>query len=228
MNEHRQKNFIGAFSPPFAVINDFDFLPTLEQKDWIGGVAEAFKVAIIKDKEFFNYLCTNADLLASRNMEAMEQVVKRCAILHLEHIRLNNDPFEFGSARPLDFGHWAGHKLEIQTEYSLGHGQCVSIGMALDSCYAMKKGMISEAELELILDALTRCGLPIWHTTLLEKKADSSLRILSGIEQFREHLGGALNITMPKGIGQKIEVHQINSDLITESVKYLSDWKPRG
>lgn len=228
MNEHGQKNFVGTFSPPFAVINDFEFLPTLRQRDWIGGVAEAFKVAIIKDSDFFDFLHENAGLLAARDRNKMEQSIKRCAILHLNHIRDNGDPFEFGSARPLDFGHWSAHRLEIESNYQLGHGQCVAIGIALDSCYAQNKGLLSEFELNRVLESLTRCGLPIWSEILGQRKKDGTFRILDGVEQFREHLGGDLNITLPNGIGNKVEVHQISHDLMETSLNFLKEWRMGG
>ena len=85
MNEHGTKNFVGTFAPPFAVINDFDLLATLSDEDWRGGVAEAFKVAILKNAEFFDFLTTHAPKLFDRNATTMEAVIRRCAILHLDH-----------------------------------------------------------------------------------------------------------------------------------------------
>ena len=160
MDEHAQKNFVGTFAPPFAVIDDFDFLATLSQRDWIGGVAEAFKVAIIKDAAFFDFLCGRAADLAGRDEQAMEQAVRRCALLHLEHIAAGGDPFEFGSARPLDFGHWVGHRLETMSDYAIGHGQGAAVGIAVDSCCAEQLGLITADELERILGGLGACGLP--------------------------------------------------------------------
>jgi len=132
VNAWGQKNYLGTFSPPFAVLNDALFLPTLDFDQWIGGVSEAFKVAIIKDAELFTYLIRHADDLRNRDLAVMEAVIHRCATLHLDHIRNSGDPFEFGSARPLDFGHWAAHKLEAMSHYRIGHGQAVAIGIAID------------------------------------------------------------------------------------------------
>lgn len=221
MNEHGQKNFVGTFAPPFAVLNDYDFLPTLSQQHWIGGVAEAFKVALIKDAPFFDFLCRNAKSLASRDAVVMEEVIRRCAIIHLEHISTSGDPFEFGSARPLDFGHWAGHKLETLTGYQLGHGQCVSIGIGLDSYYAMRHDLISEMELERILSALDECGLPTWSDHLAAWEKVDSLIVNEALEQFREHLGGILNVTLPAGIGRRSEVHHMDRSIIQEGLRFL-------
>jgi 3-dehydroquinate synthase len=221
MDEHGQKNFVGTFAPPFAVLNDFAFLPTLAEEDWIGGAAEAFKVAIIKDAEFLDFLCRHACDLRNRDQAAMEQTVRRCAILHLEHIRTGGDPFEFGSARPLDFGHWSAHKIEIMTSYRVGHGQAVAVGVALDSYYAMRHGLISMQEFQRIVEGLIACGLPIYMDCLNERGADGTLAVLDGLNQFREHLGGGLTVTLPQGIGRKTEVHQMNAELIEEGVQWL-------
>ncbi|NQT92816.1 MAG: 3-dehydroquinate synthase [Lentisphaerae bacterium] len=221
MDGQGMKNFVGTFAPPFAVLVDYGFLDTLDTRYWIGGVAEAFKVAIIKDAEFFRHLETNARRLAVRDQGAIEHVVHRAAVLHLDHIRTGGDPFESGSARPLDFGHWAAHKLEIMSDYAMGHGQAVAIGIALDSFYAEREGHIDAAERTRILDAMREAGLPRW-TPLLERRTDSgSLEILEGLEEFREHLGGELTVTLPDGIGGKIEVHKMDPSIVEEGVRFL-------
>lgn len=221
MNEHGAKNFVGTMAPPFAVLNDFSLLSTLELKDWLGGVAEAFKVAIIKDSEFFDFLCENAAAFRDRQAEPMEQLIRRCAMLHLRHIRDGGDPFEFGSARPLDFGHWAAHKLEVMSDYSIGHGQAVAVGIAVDSYYAMKQGLISPADFDRIITGLLESGLPVWCEQLSMRGGDGELAVLDGLVQFREHLGGSLCVTLPDGIGNKIEVHHVDTDIVEQAVGYL-------
>jgi len=221
MDEHGQKNYVGTFAPPFAVLNDLDLLRTLADRDWIGGIAEAFKVAVIKDAGFFEWLCQRAADLRGRDQATMEQCVRRCAILHLEHIRTNGDPFEMGSARPLDFGHWIGHKLETLSEYRLGHGQCVAIGIAVDSFYAMQEGLLGERDFERIVAGLTAAGLPVWSELLADAGENGKPAILQGLDDFREHLGGILNVTLPDGLGRKCEVHEINPRIVREAIEHL-------
>ena len=227
MNEREVKNFIGCFAPPFAVIDDSDFLKTLDEKHWTSGIAEAFKVAIIKDADFFDWLCSNARKLKDRNMEAMETLVRRCAILHLDHISSGGDPFESGSSRPLDFGHWSAHKLESISDFSICHGQAVAIGIALDSYYAERKKMISADERDRILNGMTGSGLPIWSPLLARRGADNNLEILRGMEEFREHLGGLLTITLPEPIGSKKEVHEMDLIIIEDGLAFLKELQPR-
>lgn len=221
MNAQGMKNFAGTFAPPHAVLNDFDFLKTLPDTHWTGGVAEAFKVAIIKDAGFFGDLCRNARALARRDEGAMADAIKRAAVLHLDHIRTGGDPFEFGAARPLDFGHWAAHRLEVLSHFTFGHGQAVAVGIALDSCYAARQGLISRDERDAILAGLRACGLPVWTPLLLTGLTPGRPEVLRGIDEFREHLGGVLTVTLPLGIGCKTEVHEMDESVVLRALDDL-------
>ncbi len=217
------KNFAGTFAPPFAVLIDFDFLDTLEDKYWTGGVAEAYKIAIIKDLPFFEYLASHAQAIRARDLSVMEKVIRRSAIMHLEHISSAGDPFEFGTARPLDFGHWSAHRLEIMSDYGIGHGQAVSIGIALDSCYACRAGLLSDKALAAVLAGLKSSGLPIWSDLLERETAAGTLEVIQGLFDFQEHLGGELRVTLPDGIGAKIEVNSMDTDVIHDAILFLKD-----
>lgn len=219
------KNLIGAFAPPFAVINDFDFLDGLDDLDWRGGIAEAFKVAIIKDRIFFEQLCRAAPDLVRRDRAAMEFLVKRCAELHLAHIREGGDPFERGSARPLDFGHWLAHQLEIDSGYQVRHGAAVAVGMAVDCLLAESIGWLTPAETAAVLAGLRSAGLPVWDAILDRRRPDGRRTILDGLESFREHLGGELTLTLPRGLGARDEIHAVDPALLERVFEQL---KPRG
>ncbi|MEG2724605.1 MAG: 3-dehydroquinate synthase [Kiritimatiellia bacterium] len=217
------KNFLGTFAPPFAVINDTEFLPTLSDKDWSNGLAEAVKVAVIKDRAFFQELEEQADLLRMRDLNAMEAVIQQTAALHLAHIANGGDPFEHGAARPLDFGHWSAHRLEVLSCFQLSHGEAVAIGIALDMIYATDLGWVTESECARVITLLRNCGLRIWCDELSLRGSDSKLAILEGLRQFREHLGGQLCVTLPKGIGTKAEVHEMDEARIERSITQLHD-----
>lgn len=220
INHFNKKNFLGTFAPPVAVFNDFHFLTTLEDVDWRSGISEAIKVALIKDAPFFQWLLDNAVLLAKRDMPAMQYLVRLCADLHMQHIR-GGDPFEMGSSRPLDFGHWSAHKLEQLTNFSIRHGEAVAIGIALDCVYSHLSGRLSKEALDQILDLIKVLGLDINHP-LLEVSDDKS-PLLLGLEEFREHLGGKLTITLLNGIGKGEEVHEMDGALIRQASRYLKD-----
>ncbi len=223
INAFGKKNFLGTFSPPHVVINDFGFLRTLDAAGWRAGISEAVKVALLKDPVFFDFLEDAAERLRERDEDAMRYLVRRCAELHLSHISTCGDPFETGSSRPLDFGHWSAHKLEALTGYRLAHGDAVAIGLALDVTYCRLAGWLSEPVRARILGVLKRSGFSLFVSELVRGPADASdpNSLLHGLEEFREHLGGRLTLMMLAGIGEGREVNEIDRDLMRRSVRIL-------
>lgn len=214
INAFGKKNYLGTFSPPYAVLNDFNFLLTLDDRDWRSGIAEAIKVALIKDYSFFVWMEAHATAMANREIEPMKTQIIRCAQMHLDHIA-GKDPFEFGSSRPLDFGHWAAHKLEHLSDYRIRHGEAVAIGIALDATYSFLQGRISEKDLNRILDLIKTLGFDLFAPEL----AGESL--VQGLQEFQEHLGGVLTIMLLEEIGKGIEVHEMDHELIYQSIEML-------
>ncbi|MED6326563.1 MAG: 3-dehydroquinate synthase, partial [Verrucomicrobiota bacterium] len=223
INAFGKKNFIGAFTPPFAVINDFQLLSSLSDRDKRNGYVEAVKVALIRDLEFYEWIEQQAANLAAFKPNAMEHLIYRCAELHVNHIATSGDPFEFGSARPLDFGHWAAHKLEQLSEYRIRHGEAVAVGIALDVIYGRRMGFMSAGGTDRILDLLENLGFELFANELLHEDESGTLQILNGLEEFREHLGGKLTITLLKALGQGFEVNEMNLPLVIESIHELRD-----
>jgi 3-dehydroquinate synthase len=217
INAFGKKNFIGTFAPPFAVINDFHLLATLSDRDKRAGFVEAVKVACIRSREFFEALERDAAALAQFQPEAMRELIRRCAELHMDHIAKNGDPFEFGSARPLDFGHWAAHKLEQLSGFTLRHGEAVAVGIALDVVYARRAGFLAAEQSERVLHLLQALGFHLFHADLLRDE------LLAGLEEFREHLGGRLAITLLRDIGVGFEVNEMNAALIRESIAEVAE-----
>jgi 3-dehydroquinate synthase len=221
VNAFGQKNFLGTFAPPFAVVNDASLLATLPRREVIGGLAEAVKVALIRDAEFFAWQRTHVAALAAGDRDALAAAIRRCAELHLAHIAGSGDPFELGSARPLDFGHWAAHKLETLTEHRLRHGEAVAIGIALDACYSAAAGLVRDDVPAAVLDHLERLGFRLWDEALARLGRDERPLVLDGLAEFREHLGGELTVTLLAEVGRGIEVHEMREDLIQRALGEL-------
>jgi 3-dehydroquinate synthase len=221
VNYKGKKNFLGTFAPPTAVFNDDQFLRTLSDRDYRSGISEAIKVALIKDVEFFNWIEANAEALRDRDQENMNYLIKHCAKLHLEHIA-GDDPFETGSARPLDFGHWSAHKQEQLSNFSVLHGEAVAMGIALDSTYSFLTGLLTEAELQRILKTLINLDFEITDHIINIK--DEHSPILKGLAEFQEHLGGKLTITLLTALGTGKEVHEMNHQLLIKASKYVNDF----
>jgi 3-dehydroquinate synthase len=222
INYFGKKNFLGTFSPPVTVFNDDIFLTTLPDRDWRSGIAEAIKVALIKDADFFNWLEKNSDQLVERNSEAMNYLIKRCAELHLKHIA-GGDPFEKGSSRPLDFGHWSAHKIEQLSDFSILHGEAVAMGIALDTMYSALSGRLAQNKAQRIIELLLNLGFEITHPLMQIKESNSP--VLEGLNEFREHLGGQLTIMLLNDIGTGEEVHDINISLLIKAAEELKMFK---
>jgi len=222
VNFRGSKNYAGTFAPPWAVLNDFDLLASLPASTRISGVSEAVKVALIRDPAFFAWLEANAGALTRFEPAAEEHMIRRSAELHMHQIAKGGDPFERGSARPLDFGHWAAHKLEYLTNYAVSHGDAVAIGIALDTRYSVLAGLLPEGADTRVLDLLKALGLPTWHGDLMRTRLNGRLEILAGLEEFREHLGGELTITLLSDLGTGIEVHEMHDSKVAQAIEWLS------
>ncbi len=221
INAFGYKNLLGTFAPPFAVINDTAFLDALPVREKRGGMAEAVKVALIRDGEFFAWLEREADALTRFEANAVDAMISRCAKLHMRQIMHGGDPFEQGSARPLDFGHWAAHKLEGLTRHELRHGEAVAIGIALDTRYSVLAGLLGEGADVRVADLLARLGFALWHDALDLRDQRRRRRVLEGLAEFQEHLGGELTVTLLEEIGRGIEVHAIDHALVDEAIRWL-------
>ena len=223
INAFGKKNFIGTFAVPFAVINDFEMLSSLPARDRRAGYIEAIKVSLIRDAAFFETMERDALKLRDFDAAAMERLIYRCAELHINHIATSGDPFEFGSARPLDFGHWSAHKLEQLSDYRIRHGEAVAIGIALDVVYCRRCGFLDAASANRIISLIEILGFDLFANELLNVDSAGDLVILKGLEEFREHLGGELTITLLKGIGKGFEVHEMNDAVVVESIQELQE-----
>jgi len=223
INAFGKKNFIGTFAVPFAVINDFEMLSSLPPRDKRAGYIEAIKVALIRDAQFFDAIERDAPKLRDFDPEAMHRLIYRSAELHINHIATSGDPFEYGSARPLDFGHWSAHKLEQISDYRIRHGEAVAIGIALDVVYCRRSGFLDEASATRIIKLIETLGFDLFANELLNVDSNDDYMILKGLEEFREHLGGQLTITLLKGIGQGFEVHEVNDAVVLESIQELQE-----
>jgi len=228
VNLFGKKNFIGTFLPPFAVLNDARFLRTLARRDQVAGLSEIAKVALVCDAALFDDIEANAAALADGDQEVLARATRRSAELHLAHICGSGDPFELGSARPLDFGHWAAHKLESITHHRLRHGEAVAIGMALDIIYSVKAGYLDPPCAERVLSVLEALGLMLWDDELTTREPSGRLALMAGLQEFREHLGGRLHVTLLRRIGQRFEVTEMDERLILASLAELRMRYARG
>jgi 3-dehydroquinate synthase len=215
VNHFGRKNWLGTFAVPQAVINDSAFLDSLPLRERRAGLVEAVKVALIRDGDFYAWIEANVEALAACEPEFLNEAIERSAMLHFTHITQNGDPFEQGSSRPLDFGHWSAHKLEQLTGFEVGHAEAVAIGMALDLEYASRTNLLPAAEAARFQRLIEQLGFPIFTAALDDP------RLIEGLEEFREHLGGTLTVPMVIAAGEKIDLHEMDNTVIRDSIAHL-------
>ncbi len=221
INGFGKKNWVGAFAVPHAVINDFRFLHSQQEETRRTGLIEAIKVALVKDSGFFAWIEANSEALAAMEPAVLEACVERSAMLHARHIAEGGDPFESGSSRPLDFGHWAAHKLEALSSYKLAHDRAVAMGLALDTLYSVQAGLAPASLAKRVFPVLRALQLPVYHPTLDSRNHSDQRLVLEGLDEFREHLGGELTVLMLKDVGQGVDVHEIDPVLVGACIDEL-------
>ena len=226
INRFGKKNFVGAFAVPFAVLCDELLLASLPDAVYRAGFSEAVKIALLKDPAYFARIERDAARIAARDLDAASPVIRRSAELHLRHIVDGGDPFEANEARPLDFGHWAAHRLESMSRHAVSHGDAVALGLLLDCRYSNLRGWLSDAGHARIRACIAALGLPTRHPLLADSGA-----LLAGLEEFREHLGGRLTVTMlrshaPADGGPEhfsgFEVHELDAGLVARAASELA------
>jgi len=219
VNLFRKKNWLGCYSVPWAVINDAKLLSTLEDRDFLCGFSEAVKVSLLKDASMLDALCQSAKSIRGRDMSAALPMIQRCAQLHMDHIANGGDPFEMLEARPLDFGHWSAHKLEAMSDFELRHGEAVALGVAIDTVYSSLALGLPHNDAKRVLRCLTDLGLPLDDPYLHDTRT-----LFDGLEEFRQHLGGRLTLTMLRGVGQPLDVHEIHRDLMLQAINEVAEY----
>lgn len=219
VNMFGKKNWIGAFVVPWAVVNDAGLLTTLPDRDYCCGFAEAVKVSLLKDPALFDQLCSDAAAIRQRDMQAALPMIEASARLHLDHITRGGDPFEADEARPLDYGHWSAHKLEVMSGFELRHGEAVAIGVAVDTVYSSLVHGLPTADADRVLRCLDELGLAIDHPALHDTET-----LFAGLEEFRQHLGGRLTLTMLRNVGDPLEIHEVDRERMVEAISYVAEF----
>ena len=217
VNLFNKKNWLGTFAVPWGVINDAALLESLGDRDFICGFSEAVKVSLLKDPGMFTRLCDTAGAIRRREKAPSQTMIRESARWHLQHITRGGDPFEMNEARPLDYGHWSAHKLETMTQFALRHGEAVAMGVAIDTVYSSLAHGLDPRDAQRVLDCLADLGFKLHDPAL-----DDADLLFQGMEEFRQHLGGRLTLTMLQAVGQPIDVHAIDRACMLEAIERVS------
>ena len=208
------KNMIGAFYQPQAVFIDISTLKTLPRKEFTNGLSEIIKTALIQDRQFFNYLIKNkSQILARSDNETIKIISYSCKI---KADIVMKDEKEAGLRKLLNYGHTAGHAIEILSGFSIPHGFCVSIGMNLANVLSYKMGLMNFEEFKRIYDLLVYFKLPVKIP-----KNISSKKIIDKIKVDKKSVGGVPYFTLLEGIGKGSINHIVEEKLIYETLEEL-------
>lgn len=216
VNLFQKKNWIGSFCTPWAVVNDTALLSTLPTRDFRCGFAESVKVALLKSSELLDTICADAKKIDDRQMDSALPIIRETALCHLRHITQGGDPFEQLEARPLDYGHWSAHKLETMTNFEMRHGEAVAIGVAIDTVYSARTLGLRDESVRKVLQCLADLGFSLNHPALANRE-----ELRQGLEEFRQHLGGRLTLTMLQQVGQPIEIHEVDWDEMNAAIDHV-------
>ena len=220
INLFQKKNWLGAFAVPWAVINDVQLLDTLSDRDFRCGFSEVVKVSLLKDRAMLNEICDAASHIRIRDVPTSVKFIQKSATWHLKHITRGGDPFEMQEARPLDFGHWLAHRLEALSDFELRHGEAVAIGVAIDTVYSSLVHGLSSQVARQVLQCLTGLGFQLHHPILGDRRS-----LWEGLEEFRQHLGGRLTLTMLRNVGDPIDVHTVDHQAMDHAIDQVKRYQ---
>ena len=208
------KNMAGAFYMPVLVYSNISTVRMLEKRQYLSGLAEVIKHGMILDKEYFEYLRENEEGLAGQDPEFLLDALFRSNEIKKQVVE--QDPYEKGLRKLLNFGHTIGHAIEKDSGFTLFHGECVSIGCAGAIRISENRGMITADERKEAVAFLESTGLPV-RTAI-----PSADRILPLIKLDKKNSAGVLSFVLLKGIGNAVTCPDVSSAEITDALDYIN------
>jgi 3-dehydroquinate synthase len=199
INAFGKKDFLAAFAPPFAVINDSEFLRTLPPRETIAGLAMALRGALVSDSSLFGWIRLNAAALRAGDSELASTLVRRAA---------EQPP-------RLELGHWVAHRLEAMTHHALSHGEAIAIGSALDAACSAACGLLEHELLEPIVSTIEALGLPTYHPAL-EHEVNGRRVVLDALDATRE-------LTLVENVGRGVEVAELEPEPVLRAIDWLRE-----
>jgi shikimate kinase/3-dehydroquinate synthase len=188
------KNLVGSFHPPRLVLADPEVLSTLPERELRCGLAEAVKSGIIDDPDLFELCTVSFDQIGPR----LEELVRRSMAVKAKVITI--DPYERGIRAALNLGHTFGHAVESVSNFELGHGEAIAIGMVVEARLAERLGLATAGLSEEIGVTLSDLGLPTAIPSDLSREA-----IIQTMRLDKKKSSGVVRFALPVAIG-KVEI----------------------
>ena len=203
VNVARVKNAVGLFYHPKKVYLCTDFLKTLPPHELLNGSAEIIKCALIRDKDFVAYLKEYAHPFLALEKRILLEVIMRALTIKVSLIE--QDPYDKGARKLLNYGHTIGHALESTVHHALSHGQAVAYGMIVEGHISYQLGMLTALDFKEIKECITRYGLPL-HLSVFSLKINllkiNSEELCLYIANDKKNVGEMINIVLLKTLGE--------------------------
>ena len=209
------KNMVGAFNQPKLVYMNLDVLKTLPKEQFASGMAEALKSGLIRDQEYFTYLCDEIKAIQSLEQEAILRTVSGSCKIKREVVQ--NDPKEKGERALLNFGHTIGHAIEKLSDFTLYHGECVALGMVAAAYISFKSGNISKEDLEKIEHIISAYNLPIRLKTA-KMSADD---VLAATKSDKKMEDGRVKFVLLHAIGDAYISREVSDEMLSDGIRYV-------
>ncbi len=212
VNHPLGKNMIGAFYQPQCVIADADVLDTLDDRQLAAGLAEVIKYGLIRDKIFFEWLETNIDRLLTRDKVALAYAIEQSCLNKAQVV--SEDETETGVRATLNLGHTFGHAIETGSGYGTYlHGEAVAIGTCQAADLSRRKGWLTDADVEHIINLFKRCHLPTTPPDNL-----NSDRFLELMAVDKKNVNGQIRLILLHSIGVATLPIDIDKNLLLETL----------
>jgi 3-dehydroquinate synthase len=208
VNHGQLKNKIGAFYQPWLVLSDTSVLKTLPSSEFANGMAEVIKSAVIQDKELFAFIEANNKKIMAQDEAALEEVVFRLAAIKARVVE--QDEIDLGLRNILNFGHTVGHAIETASDFGVGHGQAVAMGMVAAGEIARRKGVFEEEELVRLKGVIRAAGLPVEIPKMDAKK------LIESMKHDKKIVGGRVRFVLPRTIGDVFITDEVDLSLVKE------------
>lgn len=156
---NRYKNMVGAFYMPILVYMNTGALRSMQERDYLSGMAEVVKYGLIMDRDFYGYIQSHINEIHQRSLPELEYITYECC--DMKRRVVEEDAKEQGVRALLNMGHTIGHAVEKLMEFELLHGECVSIGCVASAQISYRRGMVSEQELTQLIHVFSELKLPV-------------------------------------------------------------------
>ncbi|MEG1459677.1 MAG: 3-dehydroquinate synthase [Acetivibrio sp.] len=211
------KNMVGAFYQPQAVYINLSVLATLPEREYLSGFGEIIKHGIIKDRDYYDFLNENMGKIIKRNKKLLEEVIYRSCMIKQAIVEI--DPTEKADRALLNFGHTIGHAVEKFMDFSMLHGECVSLGIVASSYISYLRQYISQEDFLSILNTLENYRLP--KVLTLDNKSMIQSELLSIIQHDKKMNSGQIKFILLKSIGNAYIDESITKEEISKAVSFI-------